>query len=274
MIPLLIKPNVDLADSDYPFGKIRDRAGATNGTPVNTEVYGDFHQFFEKLMSVAGIAANELPDNDYNGFQLFQALAKLTIYKTTSDSSFLIATGSKTFSVGENGFEVGNRVRIVSLASSANFMEGIVTASDNISSLTVLVDMVGGSGTLADWVFSIVAFKDTGWINLTIVNNWAAGAGASTPQYRKIGSVVYLRGSVVADGDETNVAFATLPEGFQSSVLLSSPTYYNILLPTFQGIGLIGISGSSIIASSAISGYSVGSSTGEIFLNNISFAVG
>jgi hypothetical protein len=75
MRSLLSKPNVNAADSDYPYGSIRDRDGATQGTPVTEEVYGDIHQFFEKLMAEAGVTANDLPDNDYNGFQLFEALS-------------------------------------------------------------------------------------------------------------------------------------------------------------------------------------------------------
>lgn len=68
------KKNVQAPDSDFPFGRIKDNDGSNNGTPVDEDVYGDFHQFFEKLMSAAGITANKLPDNDYSGFQLFEAL--------------------------------------------------------------------------------------------------------------------------------------------------------------------------------------------------------
>jgi hypothetical protein len=71
---LASKPNVDAPDYDYPFGRIRDRAGSTPGTPVNEVVYGDFHQFFAKLMDEAGVTANGLPDNDDDGFQLYEAL--------------------------------------------------------------------------------------------------------------------------------------------------------------------------------------------------------
>lgn len=68
------KPNVDAPDSDYPFGRIRDNSGIGDGTPVDEEVYGDFHQFFAKLMDVSLIPYNNLPDNEYSGFQYFEAL--------------------------------------------------------------------------------------------------------------------------------------------------------------------------------------------------------
>lgn len=74
MIKLLSKPGVDPADADYPFGKPRDDDGSGNGLPANTLTHGDMHQFFEKLMNAAGVVANDLPDNQTNGFQLFVAL--------------------------------------------------------------------------------------------------------------------------------------------------------------------------------------------------------
>lgn len=74
---LALKPNTETPDSDYPFGRIRDRSGATNGTGVNENVYGDIHQFFAKLFSESGLTYNELPDNDYSGFQLYEALLEV-----------------------------------------------------------------------------------------------------------------------------------------------------------------------------------------------------
>lgn len=71
------KENIQAPDSDYPYGRIRNKiAGVQSGTPVNEEVYGDFHQFFARLMSEAGIEENGQADNNYTGFQLYEALLK------------------------------------------------------------------------------------------------------------------------------------------------------------------------------------------------------
>lgn len=70
------KPNTDPPSGIYNFGKIRDNDGSNNGTPVNELVYGDFHQFFEGLMVAGGITPNNLPDNDDNGYQLYQAFQR------------------------------------------------------------------------------------------------------------------------------------------------------------------------------------------------------
>lgn len=76
-IKLTSKPDTIPAGGAYPHGDIRDRAGATPGTPVSRQVYSDFHQFFEQMMSVSGTVHNDLPDNQANGFQLFQAMQNL-----------------------------------------------------------------------------------------------------------------------------------------------------------------------------------------------------
>jgi hypothetical protein len=67
---------VQAPDSDFPFGRIKDTTPTERGTPVKENVVGDQFQFFEKLMAVAEIESNELPECGYTGFQLFQALLK------------------------------------------------------------------------------------------------------------------------------------------------------------------------------------------------------
>lgn len=73
---LVNKPNVDSPDSDYPYAKARDKTPSEGGTPFTEEVFGDMIQFFERMMELSGITANELPDNNYSGFQLMEALVK------------------------------------------------------------------------------------------------------------------------------------------------------------------------------------------------------
>lgn len=74
MIKLQDKPNVNPPDADYPYGSIRDRDGLIPGTPGNEEVYQDIHQFFEKLIRESNITPNNLPDGEYNGWQLWESL--------------------------------------------------------------------------------------------------------------------------------------------------------------------------------------------------------
>lgn len=69
-------PQVTPPDSDYPDGRIKDDTGINDGTPINVKTNGDIQQFFAKLMRLAGLAPNSIPDSEYNGFQLIVALDK------------------------------------------------------------------------------------------------------------------------------------------------------------------------------------------------------
>lgn len=62
-------------DSDYPDGDIKDDSspGADDGTIINRKSNSDIQQFFMKILREAVVITNGLPDNDYNGYQLFEA---------------------------------------------------------------------------------------------------------------------------------------------------------------------------------------------------------
>lgn len=75
-IKLEDKPQVEAPSSAYPFGNIKDNTGSNNGTPVNKLVYADFHQFFAKMMDESGIAYNNQPENNTDGFQYWLALVE------------------------------------------------------------------------------------------------------------------------------------------------------------------------------------------------------
>jgi hypothetical protein len=77
-------------------------------------------------------------------------------YKATSTSSTAIATGSKSFDVGTANlaYLVGARVRISATSDVTKFMEGVVTAYTG-TTLTVNVDTISGTGTLASWNINV-----------------------------------------------------------------------------------------------------------------------
>lgn len=119
------KTNVDAPDSDYPYGRIRNNNGTGNGTPVNEQVYGDFHQFFAKLLAEAGITPNELPDNAYSGFQYFEALIELI--KDQDDWINLTLINSATnFGINPCRYRVtrGNRLEISARFTSSGSASG------------------------------------------------------------------------------------------------------------------------------------------------------
>ena len=89
MIQLKNKENTTPPDYDYPFGDMKDdtNAGLDDGNRMNRNFHSDYVQFFEKMFSDSGILANGLPDNDYTGFQLYEAFQRLTrsyaVYEAT-----------------------------------------------------------------------------------------------------------------------------------------------------------------------------------------------
>lgn len=73
----------------------------------------------------------------------------------SSTSSDVISVGSTTFTVTTtSAFSVGQRVRATSISSPSNFQEGAVTSIVANTSVTINIDLIGGSGTFSDWKFS------------------------------------------------------------------------------------------------------------------------
>jgi hypothetical protein len=77
-------------------------------------------------------------------------------YGGTSTTSLLIANSTtKTFTTQAGlAYQVGTYVRASSAANGANFMEGLVS-SYSATTLAIAVTKIGGSGTFADWGFSV-----------------------------------------------------------------------------------------------------------------------
>lgn len=74
-------------------------------------------------------------------------------FALSSTSSVAIGTGSKTWTVSASysattGFQVGDYVKVAN--TSVNFVKGFITAYSG-TTLTVYVDHIGGSGTVATW---------------------------------------------------------------------------------------------------------------------------
>lgn len=79
------KPNTEPVSATYPYGNIKDNTGGGDGTPVDVEVYADFHQLFARMLAIFEAdgfgTVNGLPDNNTNGFQYddaFRVMARLS----------------------------------------------------------------------------------------------------------------------------------------------------------------------------------------------------
>lgn len=87
-----------------------------------------------------------------------QAQIGIGYYGLTSSTSTLIGTGYKTFTTNldstATAFTVGTRVRLAYSVTPTDYMEGVITFFTG-TSLIVLVDNTGGSGTYASWNVSV-----------------------------------------------------------------------------------------------------------------------
>jgi hypothetical protein len=107
-------------------------------------------------------------------------------FNATSTTVVEIATGSKSFTI-ETGkaFVEGTMLLITSDADNANYMFGTVTAYSG-TSLTVDVEVIGGSGTLNDWVISMTGLRGltgatgAGTGDLLAANNLSDVSSAAT----------------------------------------------------------------------------------------------
>ena len=68
--------NINAPDGNNPYGIPKDEnpVGARNGTLVNEKFIADAWIFFQKLLDRAGITANNVVENDVNGYQFHEAL--------------------------------------------------------------------------------------------------------------------------------------------------------------------------------------------------------
>lgn len=127
------KTNVSAPDTDYEYGRIKDNAGLNDGTPVDVEVYGDMHQFLERLIDQSGVVANGLPDNKTNGYQLFEALQKLIDPDFTSSGITFASISLNTWAnLGSGHYNVGykvtgNEVKLCGAATIAGLAVGSPT---------------------------------------------------------------------------------------------------------------------------------------------------
>lgn len=111
--------------------------------------------------------------------------------QSMSFSPFAILTAEEMNDIVEN---------IESLADGSGIGDGAVTA-DKIDPTTQDTDPNG-------------AYYDTGWVNLTLKSGWTVQQG-NTPALRRIGNVVYAKGTVSRASGTGNIELADIPAGFE-----------------------------------------------------------
>jgi hypothetical protein len=212
-IKLEDKPNVDAPGGDYPYGNIRDNTGSGNGTPVNKLVYADFHQFFARLLAQSGVVANNLPDNNANGFQYFEALQAIidsSVAGLIDLKGDLDASSNPNYPVALKGDSY-----IITVEGKVGGASGKSVQSGDY--LIAKADNAGGTEASvgASWFVLERNIPAPVWNDITLINGWAAFVDAPIapkPQYRidEFG-VVHLRGVLNASGATAQTFTQSLP---------------------------------------------------------------
>ena len=178
---LATKTNVIAPSVDYPFGDLKDNPGDNSGTPNNRELITDGQQFFEKMFSESGIVANGLPDNETNGFQLYEAFRKLTrpyrvasglITQTSTNAPVVtyhentlgatpVATrsGSGIFLLTSAGLFAGKPWFFIGSGSNIDTKVASSVTDDDIQIYTSKFDSGGPNFNLEDDILTNVSFE-------------------------------------------------------------------------------------------------------------------
>jgi hypothetical protein len=200
------KTNVNPPSADYPYGRIRDNDGSGNGTPVNESVYGDFHQFFERLMDLAGVAHNNAAENKINGFQFIDALITLItkrIYNIWTARSAAEANNWNSVTYGNGLF--------VAVASDGT--NRVMTSPDGITWTARSAAEANGwrSVTYGNGLFVAVANNGTNRVMTSPDGiTWTARSATEANNWR---SVTYGNGLFVAVASSGTNRVMTSPDG-------------------------------------------------------------
>ena len=131
-------------------------------------------------------------------------------YQATSTSSVTIGTGSKSFTLAENGrgYTVNQRLRASN--SATNYMEGTVTSYSG-TTLIINVDRVGGSGTLASWNVNITG--DAGPANSITAGSVTTGSPGTNASVNITGTAPNQVIEFTIPRGATGTTGATGPQG-------------------------------------------------------------
>jgi hypothetical protein len=128
-------------------------------------------------------------------------------YGGTSGTSLAIDLGSKSFETQTGyAYQPGNYIRASSAADGTNYMEGTIV-SYTLTTMVINVTKIGGSGTKADWTFSLAGTPGatgSGSGDMLAANNLSDVINKKTAKDN-----ISVHGADVASATTTNLETAT-----------------------------------------------------------------
>lgn len=229
--------NANPVTADYPWKDIKDNTGANDGTPVDRDHHADYHQTFRKLLALASITPNGLPDNVTNGYQYVDALDVL--YKNYI--GFIGASADTTFTAADINKVVlcsGATIGVVhTLPLGSTLRDGDCITFVNAGSGTVsVVENVGNTifynpGTMRtnDYIKLVYSSVLGAWVaissKVTVIGTLTANTNWNVPSTEPVSGTVntltyvlrnnrvYLKGWIQNTNSGATVLCTTLPVG-------------------------------------------------------------
>jgi hypothetical protein len=152
----------------YPYGRVKD---APNGTVADETMIGDTIQFTQKLMGEAGVTPNGDPDNNSDGWQIYEAFEILSGRAAWNviPASGGTATGYTAVGGGSVTVDAADRIyeRVQLLGKTIRYTSQVRGAaiSGTVGQIQVNVVALGG----------LTAAENTNGLYPLIVNGKVAG---------------------------------------------------------------------------------------------------
>lgn len=171
-------PNNDAINAAYPYGGIKDNTGVGNGTPINKLTNDDIHQTLRKILALAGITPNGLPDNVTNGYQYIQGL--YTLFRNFRGVKNYPTNLTTTLTVNDMGYHVdvsGNTsTKNFNLPDSATLQDGDgISFYNNVAQICIVQSVTasvnGGADItlpdLGDYVYLVLDKPNNNWVPIS-----------------------------------------------------------------------------------------------------------
>jgi hypothetical protein len=201
-----------------PINKSFSASGESIGTQtIQVNCWG----LYKIVINAAGtVSFDPAPHNTDSGYS-DEATAIADLPSTSrSITSLAIAIATKTFTTDSGrSYVASERVRATSRANFANWMEGVVVSYAD-TTLVVAIDLIGGSGTLADWNIDYVDECVLGYMTIKTKSGTTFIGGTDSLKDGATGNVA----------SETNFYYNTVENTYRGSLSpIPSPLIYRDL---------------------------------------------
>lgn len=191
-----------------------------------------------------------------------------TLYIITNGSSnltFTLPSPTAGIAIGFKKADSGAGGNTITAGSGVILGPGTGAAGSSSIACSALGAYVILQGDGTNWHI-VAGAQDSGWVNATLGNSWAAASTSVTPGYRLRGNRVYLRG--IVNGGTNGTSPFTLPSGFRPATIGSA------ILSMTGNDGGTSPSAAQVQVTSAgvVSLYAASTATG-IAMDGLSFAV-